>query len=72
MSTVPFPITLTFLSFTLISTILIPAFFISSANSFVITSSFCTRTSPVSGSIMSLKAIWFAILVAIDNFWLNN
>ena len=53
------------------STIFIPAFWISSATSGVIISPAVTNTSPVSLSIISLKATWFLILLAILNFWLN-
>ena len=69
--TVPFPIILTLLSFTLISTIFNPVFWISSATSFEITVSFSTNTSPVSGSIISSNATFPVILDAKLNFLLN-
>jgi len=70
-STIPFPIILIFLSPTNISTTFIPEFCISSATSAVITSPACTKTSPVSASIISLAAIFPFILVARFSFWLN-
>ena len=69
--TVPFPIILTVLSLNVTSTIFIPAFCIFSATSLVITSPAVTKTSPVSGSIISLAATLSLILVAKANFWLN-
>ena len=71
MSTIPFPIILIVLSSTNISTILIPEFWISSATSADITSPACTKTSPVSASIISLAETLPFILVAKSNFWLN-
>ena len=69
--TVPFPITLTFLSAIFKSTIFIPAFWIFSATSSVITASFSTKTSPVSGSTILSNAIFPVILVAKFSFLLN-
>ena len=69
--TVPFPIILTFLSFILISTEFIPVFWISSAFSSVIIASFSIKTSPVSGSIISLKDTFPVILLARLSFSLN-
>ena len=70
MSTVPLPIILTFLSSTLTSTTFIPEFCISSATSLDITSSFPTKSSPVSWFIISSYETLFVILVAKLNFLL--
>ncbi len=70
-STVPFPITLTFLSSTFTSTIFIPKSCISFAASLDIIVSFSTNISPVSLFNISLYATWPAILEAKFNFLLN-
>ena len=63
-----FPIILTFLSFTNISTIFIPAFWMSSATSSDIISPACTSTSPVSLSIISFADTFPLILPASPSF----
>ena len=61
---------LIFLSSYLTSTTFIPEFWISVATSLVITSSFPTKSSPVSGLITSSYATMFVILDAKFNFLL--
>ena len=67
-STVPFPITLTFLFSIFKSTMFIPAFWICLAISFVIIASFSTSISPVSGFAIVSNAILFVIRFAKLNF----